>query len=78
MSSVVEREVTHIRSLHNTDLGSQGRVTSKSTEYLTDRLIPRSEDRVSTVNYVTSVMKDERIEQVGKVIAVDPKGSMML
>ena len=47
-------------------------------EYLTDRLIPRSEDRVSAVNYATSVMKDESIDQVRKVIVVDPKWSMML
>ena len=78
MSNVVERDIMHIRSLHNADLGSQRRVTSKSVEYLTDRLIPRSEDRVSTVNCATSMVKDKRTEREGKFIAMDPKRSMML
>ena len=73
MSSVVERDIAHIRSLHSADLGSQHRVTSKSMEYLIDRLIPRSEDRVNIVNYTTNMVKDERTKREGKVIDVDPK-----
>ena len=78
MSSVVERDIAQIRNLHNTDLGSQHRVTSKSMEYLTVRLILQSEDRISVVNCATSMVKDERTEQVEKFIVVDPKRSMML
>ena len=43
-----------------------------------DRLIPRSEDRLSAVNYVASVVKDKRTSRVKKLIVVDPRGSMML
>ena len=78
MSSVVERDITHIRSLHNVALASQHKVTSKSTEYLMDRLILQSEDRVSALNCAASMVKDERTEREGKVIAMDPKRSMML
>jgi hypothetical protein len=78
MSSVVERDIAHIRSLHSVDLGRQRRVTCKSTKYLTYRLILRSKDRVSAVNCATSMVKDKRIEREGKIIVVDPKRSMML
>ena len=59
MSNVVERDITHITSLHGADLGSQCRVTSKYVEYLIEKLIPRSEDRISTMNCATSMVKDE-------------------
>ena len=45
---------------------------------MADILIPQSEDRFNVVNCATSVMKDERTDQLRKVIVVDPKGSMML
>ena len=78
MSSVVERDITHIRSLHSADLGIQRRVTSKSAEYLTDRLIPQSKDRFGAVKCATGMANDKRMEQEGKVIALDPRRSMML
>ena len=78
MSNVVERDIAHIRSLHSVELGSQRRETIKSTEYLIDRLIPQREDRVSTVNCAASMVKDKRMEHEGKVIALDPRTSMML
>ena len=56
MSSVVERDITHIRSLHNAELGSQRRVSSKSVEYVTDRLTSRSKNRFHAVNCATSMM----------------------
>ena len=66
MSSVVERDIAHIRSLHNADLGRQCRVTSKSAKYLTDKLIPQSKDRFSTVNCATSMAKERRMELEGR------------
>ena len=78
MSSVVERDITHITSLHNADLGSQHRVTSKSAEYLTNRLTLQSKDRFRIVNCTTSMAKDKRTKQEVKVIALDPRRSMML
>ena len=78
MSNVVERDIAHITSLQNIDLGSQHRVTNKSAECLIDRLIPRSKDGYNTVNCATSMVTNRRIEQEGKIIALDPKKSMML
>ena len=43
-----------------------------------DRLIPRSKDTFNAVNCAASVMKDIRIDQVKRVMAVDPKDSLML
>ena len=78
MSSVVERDISHVKSIHSAALGSQRRVTSKSTEYLTDRMIPQSKNRFCAVNYATSMVKDKRMEHKGKVIALYPRTSMML
>ena len=78
MSSVVERDITHIRSLHNANLGSQHRVNNKYAEYLIDKLTPQSKDRFSAVNCTTSMAKDKRMEHEGKDIALDPGTSMML
>ena len=78
MSSVVERDISHIRSLHSIGLGSQNRVTSKLADYLIDNLIPRSKDRFCVVNCVASVLKDEGTDQLRKVMAADLRDSMML
>ena len=38
----------------------------------------QSEDRFRAVNYVASVIKDMRSDQVRKVMAADPRDSMIL
>ena len=78
MSSVVERDITHIRSLHNADLGSQRRINSESAKYETNRLTLRSKDRYRAVNCATTMAKEKGMEHEGKVIALDPRMSMML
>ena len=45
---------------------------------MTDGLIPRSKDRFSVVNCTASVIKDMRTDRVKKVMAVDPRDSLML
>ena len=45
---------------------------------MTDGLIPRSKNKFSAVNCTASVIKDMRTDRVKKVMAVDPKDSMIL
>jgi hypothetical protein len=78
MSSVVERDIAHIRSLHSADLGSQRRINNESTEYVTDRLALQSKGRCHAVNYGTSMVKEKIMKHERKVIALDSRMSMML
>ena len=78
MSSVVERDIAHIRSRHIADLRSQRKVTSEFVDYLIDRLTPRSKSRCCAMNYATSMVMEKRMEHEGKTIALDPRTSMML
>ena len=45
---------------------------------MTDGMIPRSKDKFNAVNCVMRVIKDMRIDQVKKVMVVEPRDSMML
>ena len=74
MSNVVEREITHINSLHSAGQDRQRVVTSRlqsNNEGLSVKMMLRSKVQLHTVNYATGVIRDIPSDLASRVMAKD-------